>query len=56
VVIISMAQHASPNVAGHNEALRVQLTNFSRLVSRIPLGSFSSNAMSFSLPQIPRRC
>src|SRR3954447_12536220 len=40
--IISIAQQASPKVAGHSEDLRVQLTSFSTLVSRTPLGSFSS--------------
>jgi hypothetical protein len=41
-VIISMAQHASPNVAGHSDDLRVQLTSFSTLANRTPSGSFSS--------------
>src|SRR3954466_7143694 len=40
--IISIAQQARPKVAGHSEDLRVQLTSFSTLVSRTPLGSFSS--------------
>src|SRR5919107_6459934 len=40
--IISMAQQARPNVAGQSDDLRVQLTSFSTVVSRTPLGSFSS--------------
>src|SRR4051812_9090186 len=40
-----MAQQASPNVAGHSEDFRVQLTSFSTDVSRTPLGSFSSSPM-----------
>src|SRR6476620_2634394 len=46
VVIISIAQQARPNVAGHNDDLRVQLTSFSTLVSRTPLGRCSSRPMS----------
>src|SRR4051794_19230993 len=45
-VIISMAQQARPNVAGHNDDLRVQLTSFSTLASRMPSGSFSSRPTS----------
>src|SRR5215217_8302462 len=41
-----MAQQASPNVAGHSELLRVQLTSFSTVVSRTPLGSFSSSPIA----------
>src|SRR5919107_4848713 len=41
--IISMAQQARPNVAGHSDDLRVQFTSFSTVVSRTPLGSFSSS-------------
>src|SRR5919197_6326808 len=41
-VIISIAQHARPNVAGHNDDLRVQLTSFSIDASSTPSGSFSS--------------
>src|SRR5579859_7645655 len=41
-VIISIAQHARPNVAGHNDDLRVQLTSFSTLARRTPSGNFSS--------------
>src|ERR1700710_543359 len=37
-----MAQQARPKAAGHSEDFRVQLTSFSTLVSRTPLGSFSS--------------
>src|SRR5690242_1300832 len=51
-VIISMAQHARPNVAGHSEDLRVQLTSFSTLASRTPSGSFSSRPMA-SVPVQP---
>src|SRR3954463_3938584 len=47
--IISMAQQARPNVAGHRDDLRVQLTSFSTLVSRTPLGSFSSSPIVSSL-------
>src|SRR3954471_2887326 len=50
VAIISMAQQASPKVAGHSDDLRVQLTSFSTVVSRTPLGSFSSRPMASSLP------
>src|SRR5579859_540905 len=45
-VIISIAQHARPNVAGHNDDLRVQLTSFSTLASSTPSGSFSSRPMA----------
>src|SRR3954465_12014492 len=44
-VIISIAQQASPKVAGHSDALRVQLTRLSTLASTIPFGSFSSSPM-----------
>src|SRR5207248_7081856 len=44
--IISIAQQARPKVAGQKLALRVQLTSFSTVVSRIPEGSFSSIPMS----------
>src|SRR6187549_3774099 len=44
-----MAQQASPKVAGNNDAFRVQLTNFSTLVSSTPLGSFSSRPMALPL-------
>src|SRR5918997_5372287 len=46
--IISIAQHARPKVAGHSDDLRVQLTSFSTLVSRTPLGSFSSSPIARS--------
>src|SRR5688500_15002337 len=46
VDIISMAQQASPKVAGHSDDLRDQLTRPSTVVSRTPLGSFSSSPMS----------
>src|SRR3712207_5877413 len=48
VAIISIAQQASPKVAGHSEDLRVQLTSFSTVVSRTPLGSFSSSPIAGS--------
>src|SRR6266542_6371155 len=44
--IISMAQQARPNVAGQKLALRVQLTSFSTVVSRTPVGTFSSIPMA----------
>jgi hypothetical protein len=37
-----MAQQARPNVAGQTELLRAYPATFSTVVSRIPLGSFSS--------------
>src|SRR5919107_2587930 len=46
VAIISIAQQASPKVAGHSDDLRVQLTSFSTVVSRTPLGSFSSSPIA----------
>src|SRR3954467_7416689 len=52
VAIISIAQQARPNVAGHSEDLRVQLTSFSTLVSSTPLGSFSSRPITE--PPVPR--
>ena len=48
-VIISMAQHARPNVTGHIDALRDSPTNFSRLVSRMPDGA-SSIPIALLLP------
>src|ERR1700754_4466005 len=42
VVIISMAQQARPKVAGNTDALRTQPAACSTVVSRKPLGSFSS--------------
>src|SRR6267142_2579437 len=45
VAIISMAQHASPNVAGQSEDRRAQLTIFSTVVVRIPSGTNSSKPM-----------
>src|SRR5690606_1751820 len=50
VAIISMAQQASPNVAGHTQGLRVRLTSFSTVDSSMPLGSFPSIPMSASVP------
>src|SRR5579875_940982 len=48
--IISMAQQARPNCAGHSDDLRVQLTSFSTLASRTPSGSFSSKPITASVP------
>src|SRR5437660_12674785 len=42
-----MAQQARPNVAGHSDDLRVQLTSFSTLASKMPLGSFSSRPIAY---------
>src|SRR5690606_8224097 len=44
--IISMAQQARPKVAGHMEVLRTKPTICSTVVSRTPLGSFSSRPIS----------
>src|SRR4051812_25451274 len=44
--IISIAQHASPNCAGHSEFLRAMLSILATVVSRMPSGSFSSSPMS----------
>src|SRR5918996_1465027 len=46
VAIISIAQQARPNVAGQKLDLRDQLTSFSTVVSRMPVGTFSSIPMS----------
>jgi hypothetical protein len=40
--IISIAQQARPKVAGHNEFLRMYPASFSTVVSKKPLGIFSS--------------
>src|ERR1051325_7458251 len=45
--IISIAQHANPNVAGHREDLRAQLISESRRVVRT---SGSASAITFSSP------
>src|SRR5919197_5494793 len=45
--IISMAQHASPNVAGHKLDLRAQLTSESK---RVVMTSGSASAMTLSKP------
>src|ERR1041384_4253590 len=45
--IISIAQQASPKVAGHNEDLRAQLISESR---RVVSTSGSASAMTFSSP------
>ena len=42
VAIISIAQQARPNVAGHREPARAQLTNLAMFVSRTPDGMASS--------------
>src|ERR671914_3002991 len=47
VAIISMAQQASPKVAGHRLDLRAQLTSES---SRVVIMSGSASAMKFSKP------
>src|SRR5918998_2006533 len=52
VAIISMAQQASPKVAGHSELLRDQLTTFSTLVRTMPLGIFSSRPMACLPPSL----
>src|SRR3954466_2808508 len=49
VAIISMAQHARPNVAGHSDPALASPAIFSTVVSRKPLGSFSSNPTSVPL-------
>src|SRR5690606_1964821 len=49
VAIISMAQHASPKVAGQVLVRRDQFTSFSTLVNRMPLDNFSSMPMSVPL-------
>src|SRR5437764_124906 len=43
--IISIAQQARPNCAGHTEFFRAMLSSFATVVSRIPSGSFSSSPM-----------
>src|SRR5690606_593030 len=50
VAIISMAQHASPKVTGHNEALRTYPAKPSIVVSRKPDGADSSIPMVPLLP------
>src|SRR5215471_12478427 len=50
--IISMAQQAKPNVAGHSEDFRAQLINESRLVVRI---SGNESPRTFSKPIKLRR-
>src|SRR5919202_2147609 len=47
VAIISMAQHASPKVAGHRDDLRAQLTSESK---RVVMTSGSASAMTLSKP------
>src|ERR1700744_4544552 len=46
VCIISMAQHARPNVAGHTERARAHPASLLTVVSRTPRGSFSSMPIS----------
>src|SRR5579884_4056309 len=48
--IISKAQQAKPNCAGHSELFRDQLTSCSTLVSRKPLGSCSSRPITCLRP------
>src|SRR5699024_4706490 len=50
VPIISMAQQASPNVAGHSDPLRAYPATVSTVDSRMPLGSCSSRPISRHLP------
>ena len=45
VAIISMAQQASPNVAGQSDPLRTYPATFSSVESRMPPGSCSSSPM-----------
>src|SRR5215210_8010986 len=47
VAIISMAQQASPKVAGQREDFRAQLTSASR---RVVINSGIASAMAFSIP------
>src|SRR3954451_7672131 len=49
--IISIAQHARPNCAGHSEFLRAMLSILATVVSRMPSGSFSSRPMC--VPSVP---
>src|SRR4249919_2029544 len=49
VEISSIAQQARPNVAGQTELLRAYPATFSTVVSRMPLGSFSSRPISVPL-------
>src|SRR5262249_20990374 len=42
VAISSIAQQARPKVAGHTDDLRAYPASFSTVVSKMPLGSFSS--------------
>src|SRR3954452_1599920 len=51
VVIISIAQQARPKVAGEKLALRMEPATPSTVVSRTPLGSFSSRPTY--LPSVP---
>src|SRR3712207_3410593 len=53
VVIISIAQQARPKVAGQNDALRMYPATPSTVVSRTPLGSFSS--MPIQIPPAESR-
>src|SRR4051794_9006062 len=43
--IISIAQQARPNCAGHSEFLRAMLSILDTVVSKMPSGSFSSRPM-----------
>src|ERR1700738_1480512 len=49
VAIISIAQQARPNVAGQTELFRAHPATCSTVLSRKPLGSFSSRPMSVPL-------
>src|SRR5690554_4587732 len=48
--IISIAQHARPNVAGHTELLRMNPSTPSTVLSMTPAGSFSSMPIAHALP------
>src|SRR5207245_2592621 len=50
--IISMAQQARPNVAGQTELLRAHPATCSTVLSRKPLGSFSSRPISVPLQKM----
>src|SRR3989475_4243668 len=51
VAIISMAQQASPKVAGQSDERRAQLTIFSTVVVKIPSGTNSSMPINDHLPR-----
>ena len=55
VAIISIAQHASPNVTGHSDPLRKYPARFSTVVSRKPDGASSMPIRTRSDPLSPTR-